>query len=293
MREMNKSIAFLIFTVCFATADFFAANAATCPVADITRCLDSACSINIALNPATRCQLCGTSGAGNAENTGLKNISFGTSSRNVLSGTELKSAPNDPGARYAWASGECIKKVSGCTAEDVSNIYDKLIEQSCRSAGITAEMNSLTSALNKTKNIDTCNSETLLCLTDTKRCGVDFSGCENDSDFNNFFSACASEVNGCDNLLTDTRNNMISQRDAAVNGKDTLISNIVKSYQTKRENGLKSAMDSCANNKAREDCIKTTCQNNMKNKCVAGFESEKSMATLLCKFYDTACERLR
>jgi hypothetical protein len=154
-------------------------------------------------------------------------------------------------------------------------------------------MNSLASALNKTKNSNTCSSEMQICLTGEKHCTSDFSTCEQDSDFNKFFSSCAAEADGCDTFISSIRTDLISQRDAAIKGQDTLLSNIVQSYQSKRENGLKSAEDSCKNNKAREDCIKNVCKNNMRNKCAVGYGSEKSMATLLCKFYDTACERLK
>ena len=288
---MNKSFAFFIFAFSFVFAGFSAASASSCSIMDLNRCLDSACGINISLNPGARCQLCGTAQAGSADKNGFRSLSVGASSRNTLSASDLQSAPSDPGSRYAWASGECLKKISGCTADDVSNNYDKLIEQSCRAAGVSAEMNSLVSAANKQKSANVCNSEILLCMNNEKHCGADFSNCKTDEDFNKHFSVCASDTIGCDNFVSDMRTNMISQRDSATLAYDNSVSGIVKSYQTKRESGLKSATDTCTNNKGRESCIKTVCQNNMKNKCDS--DSEKSMAILLCKFYDTACGRLK
>ncbi|HOY47500.1 MAG TPA: hypothetical protein PLZ05_02780 [Alphaproteobacteria bacterium] len=271
-------------------ADFFAAGAvASCSNYDLTKCLDSACSVNIGLNPASRCQLCGTSSAGSAEITGMKSISVGTSSKNTISESDLKSAPTDPGMRYAWATGECIKKISGCTADDVSKVYDKLIEQSCKAAGITAETKSLTSSLKKSKSTDDCNAQIMTCLSDENSCRSDFSGCKDDADFNKFFAACAAQASGCDNSINEVRSMSIKSRDSAITNQKDLITKIVNSYKSKRESGLKMVNDACTNNQARETCIKTVCQINMKNKCASGYESEKSMATLLCGFYDTAC----
>ena len=291
---MKSFIKLFTIIACFASVDFFSANAATCSNANLIKCLDSACSVNIGLNPASRCQLCGTSAAGSADtNSGMKSLSVGASSKNTLSNTELKSAPKDPGKRYAWATEECIKKVSGCTVDDVSNAYDNLIEQSCKAAGINAEMNSLMSAAKKTKTATACNSEILLCLTDTKKCNSDFSNCKTDADFNKFFSACSAQASGCDDSISTVRSNMLTERDSAVTGSENIVANIVKAYQSRRENGLESAKNSCENNNARDNCVKTVCQNNMPNKCAVGYESEKSMAILLCKFYDTACDRLK
>ena len=103
--------------------------AATCSQANLTRCLDSVCAINVSSNPSARCQYCGTSSAGTPPTkSGMQSLSLGQSAKYTLSEKELKNAPTDPGQRYAWATEQYIKKIDGCTPDDVSDIYDKLIE---------------------------------------------------------------------------------------------------------------------------------------------------------------------
>ncbi|MDR2412788.1 MAG: hypothetical protein LBD50_01070 [Rickettsiales bacterium] len=288
---MRKTFAFYFLFLILCAAN--TAHAA-CSKANLTRCLDSACGINIGMNPAARCQLCGTAAAGTAaEETGMKSLSVGSSSSNTLSAKELKSAPSDPGARYSWATAECMKKISGCTADDVSDNYDKLIEQSCKAAGISAGMAELQSALKKTKNQTSCNSEITSCLADAKRCGADWKSCEQNADFDKFFSACTVEASGCGEYLAGIRTELTAARDTAAKGRDTLLANIVAAYRTNRETKLKDAESSCKNSSAKNKCVSETCEKSMNNKCAAGFESEKSMATLLCAFHDTACSRLK
>lgn len=269
--------------------------AATCSKANLTRCLDSACAINIGANPAARCQLCGTADAGSANtaSNGMSSLSVGASASNTLSAKELKSAPTDPGLRYAWATGECMKKIAGCTEEDVTDTYDKLIEQSCRAAGISAGMAELHAAAKKTKTNTACETEITACLNKENRCGGNLTACEDSAVFDRNFSTCAVEVGGCDQFAAGIRTKLIAQRDANVRAADTLLANIVNAYQSKRETELKTAETSCKNNSARDTCIANVCETNMKNKCGVGYESEKSMATLLCKFYDTACDRIK
>ncbi|MDR0741501.1 MAG: hypothetical protein LBF28_01885 [Rickettsiales bacterium] len=291
---MKKIATLFIAAVCIMPAGFGAADAASCSRSDLTKCLDSACATNIGANPAARCQLCGTSSAGSApSDTGMKSLSVGASARNTLSAKELKSAPSDPGARYAWATGECIKKITACTDEDVSDAYDKLIEQSCKSAGISAGMLELHAAAKKTKTRASCDTDIKACLTDSKRCGANYAACEENADFDKFFSACAVEASGCGEHMNAIRTDLVSARDSSIKSQDTLLANIIKAYQTARESKLKSAEDSCKDSHAKKSCINTACETNMKNKCAAGFESEKSMATLLCAFHDTACSRLK
>lgn len=291
---MNKIARLFIALTLVMPAFFGAAGAATCSRASLTRCLDSACGINVGANPAARCQLCGTSTAGvGATNTGLTNLSVGASSKNTISAKELKVAPSDPGARYAWATGECIKKISGCTVDDVSDIYDLLIENSCKAAGINASREELFAAAKKTKSKTTCDTEIRSCVVDAKRCGPGYTGCEDNANFDKFFSACVVNATGCDEYTSAIRTVLITARDTAIKNADTLLANIVNAYQTARETKLKTAEDSCRDNRAKNACIQTVCETNMKNKCAAGFASEKSMATLLCAFHDTACSRLK
>lgn len=291
---MKKNTKFFLLAVFCSPLIINGAYSAQCSKLNLTKCLDSACAINIGANPAARCQLCGTAGAGSAPtDNGIKQLSVGMSAKTTFSDKELKSAPSDPGARYSWATAECIKKIDGCTADDASENYDKLIEQSCKAAGIDSQMLSLNSAAKKIKNKNSCESEINLCLTGDKKCGSNFAKCESDDSFNNFFSACAVTAAGCDEYITDIRTGLFASRNTSIKSQDTLLANIVKSYQTARDNKLKSAKNTCADNAGKKSCIQTVCQNNMQNKCGVGFESEKSMATLLCGFYDTACSRLK
>lgn len=267
--------------------------AATCSQANLTRCLDSVCAINVSSNPAARCQYCGTSSAGTPPTkSGMQSLSLGQSAKYTLSEKELKNAPTDPGQRYAWATEQCIKKIDGCTPDDVSETYDKLIEQSCKAAGINAQMAALRSEATKTVSKTSCDTDIRTCLIDTKRCGPDFSACENDSDFNNFFSACSVEAKGCDDYISSIREDLIAARDTAIENADKLLANIVSAYQSAREKKLNDAKAACTDNAGMDACIKRVCETNMVNKCAVGYESEKTMATQLCKFYELACDVL-
>lgn len=267
-----------------------AARAASCSKANLTRCLDSACAINVSANAAARCQYCGTSNAGvPPAETGMKSVSVGASSKNTLSAKELKSAPDDPGERYAWASAECLKKLTDCTPDDIEETYDTLIEQSCRAAGINEQMAALQAAARKTKSSSACSTEVRACLVSAKRCGSDYSACKDDVDFDRNFSECSVEATGCSSFLADIRTNLASARDSAIKNADAAVEQLAAAYQTARANKLESVRNSCRNNSGREQCIETVCQRSMANHCAAGYESEKSMATLLCKFYDVAC----
>ena len=107
-----------------------------CSVANLTRCLDSVCAINVGANPAARCQYCGSASAGEpSKSTTMKSISAGAFAKYTISDKELKKAPSDPGERYVWGTKLCLQKVSGCTPDDVTDNYDSLVEQSCKAAG--------------------------------------------------------------------------------------------------------------------------------------------------------------
>ena len=149
---MKHSALFLVLGLVFVPTFSFGA----CSVANLTRCLDSACAINIGANPAARCQYCGSSAAGKPSTANvMKNISAGSVTKYILSDKELKKAPSDPGERYVWATKQCLKKLKDCTPDDVSDNYDSLIEKSCTAAGIAAEMTRLTdeAKIEKTQTI--------------------------------------------------------------------------------------------------------------------------------------------
>jgi hypothetical protein len=297
-REDMKIKSASLFALCsllFALCNGAAHSAAVpCSKLNLVRCLDSACAINSGANPAARCQLCGTATAGApADNSGMTSVSLGISAKISFSAKELKNAPADPGARYAWAAGECIKKVTNCTVDDVSENYDKLIEQSCRAAGVSASMSNLLAAAKQTKSESSCRTDITACIVNDKHCGANYALCTDDADLSRNFAACATENNGCDEFAAGIRTTLISARDTAVANRDTLLANIVAAYQTARETKLKTATDSCKNNAAMNECITAVCNTNMKNKCAAGDSAEKSMATLLCKYHETACNRLK
>lgn len=286
---MKKSI---LFFICGLIACPGAGISATCSQINLTRCLDSVCAINISSNPAARCQYCGTSSAGTPKaSTAMRSLSLGQSAKYTLSEDELEDAPTDPGQRYVWATRKCIEKVEGCTTDDVSDTYDKLIEQSCRAAGVTAQMTATIAEVNRqTTSATSCLTTIRACMIDEKRCGPDYSGCPDDASFNNFFSSCSVEATGCTDYIADIRNTITEAKDTAIANAEAFIENIVAGYQNAREQKLASANASCKNNAAREECIKTVCERNMPNKCAQ--DSETKSATLLCEFYDSACEVL-
>ncbi|MBO4626091.1 MAG: hypothetical protein J5679_02325 [Alphaproteobacteria bacterium] len=287
---MFKKFAFL--AICSILAPCFAH--AACSRANLTRCLDSVCAINISTNPAARCQYCGTADAGTPTNTGIKSVSaVGTSTKFLVPDKELQGAPTDPGQRYVWATNQCVKRVNGCSPDDVSSAYDKLIEQSCTAAGINAQMSTLTAQISKSKTKRTCSDEISTCVQADKNCHIDFSGCGDDTTFTRIFSACATNDTGCDEYTTDIRNELVANRTSINLGKTSIMESIVKSYQDARENKLNSMRKICNNNAGRESCIAMICEQRMPNKCATESSNEKSMAADLCKFYDMACATLK
>lgn len=287
---MKYRLLFSTFGLVFAPAFAFGA----CSVANLTRCLDSACALNIGANPAARCQYCGSASAGlPTKSTSMKSISAGASSKYTISDKELKKAPSDPGERYVWATRLCINKVKGCTADDVTDNYDSLIQQSCTAAGISVQMANLTQKANEEKSQSECTREISACIVEDKRCAADYRNCESDADFDKFFSQCAVESTGCDNFAHNIRNNLITSRDGAIQNADKVLAMIVSTYQTARENKLKSAKNSCVDDASTKKCVATVCANNLPHKCEPGFEYEETLAAQLCEFHKIACNRLK
>ena len=286
---MFKKIAFLVALTVFMPTITHAA----CSRANLLRCLDSVCAINLSTNPAARCQYCGTSNAGEPATGGMRNVSVGGSTRYNITERELRKAPTDPGERYAWATTQCISRVTGCTPDDVSETYDKLIEQSCTAAGISAQMVRLSDNLTKTKTKTACTSEITACIQSDTKCQSDFSACGTDADFTRFFSECVATITGCDEYTKNIRNDLLSSRTALANNASMVLTSVVESYQSDRAKRLSAAKSICANNSGRESCVNLVCNERMPNKCADGFSDEISMATNLCKFYDTACATLK
>ena len=280
----------IICTICSLVPVF---GHAACSRANLTRCLDSACAINLSSNPAARCQYCGTADAGTPNDSGLRAVTAGTSARYNIPSRDLKSAPTDPGERYVWAAKKCLSIVDGCSADDITDTYDKLIEQSCTAAGINAQMAVLFENARKVKTDTTCKSEITACMVADTRCTSRYSGCAENADFDKYFSECSVAATGCDDYLAAIRSTLATSRDNAIKNAENTLLAIVKSYQDARERRMAAITKSCADNSARNACITSICNRSMPNKCDAAYPSEKSMATQLCRFYDTACATLK
>lgn len=288
---MKKFIKLFTFGIFLTPLIIGGANAAQCSKISLVKCLDSACAINLGANPAARCQLCGTSGAG-TEKTNLTQLSLGLSAKTSITADELKNAPTDAGKRYAWATGLCLEKLPDCTTNDATTEYDKLIEQSCRAAGINMQMGQAQNAALKTKSKQTCESEIKLCITDSKKCDSNYYNCETDEYFNNFFAVCAASASKCDEFISDLKKTFVGYRDSSIDAREKLITSTATAYQNARAKKLQDAQAICNNDAGLDKCIATVCTNNMENKCEIGFEYEKSMATRLCGFYTQACKTI-
>ena len=236
-----------------------------CSTANLTRCLDSVCAINIGANPAARCQYCGSASAGTPSTAGvMKTVTAGSASKYTISDKELKKAPTDPGQRYIWATEQCLNKLKDCTGEDVSDNYDSLIEQSCKAAGISADMATLAKKVTQEKKQPACSAEINSCLIADKHCLADYRNCESDADFDKYFSECSIAATGCDSYISTIRSSLISARDAAIKNSALALQNIVNAYQTARKQKLAGTKQSCQDKSGKQNCIKTVCANNMK-----------------------------
>ncbi len=295
-REMNTKFKIFSLFAVMLMAGISGAHAATkCSIANLTRCLDSACAINVSSNPAARCQYCGTSSAGEPTKGGMRSVSAGASAKYNISDKELKKAPTDPGERYAWATKQCLSKVAGCTPDDVTDNYDKLIEQSCKAAGISSQMSELATKANKKSTKPKCKTDIESCMLADVRCGANFVNCETPADFDKFFSECSVDATGCDEFTSEIRTDLASARDSAIENADELLASIVAGYQKKRDDKLTNARAQCDNGSGKEQCIENICNNTMRNKCDAATNTgnaERAIATTICKFHDIACDVL-
>lgn len=268
---------------------------ASCLRTNLTKCLDSACAINATTNRAARCQYCGAASANNnaQPDTGARSVSIGSSTKYIISSSELHDAPSDPGQRYVWATRLCLERVPDCTPDDVTETYDTLIEQSCTTMiqdEARAQEKKQNSANNQTQS--SCSDKISLCMKTTARCGSDFSGCADDSAFTRNFSVCVTDARGCDKYASDIRAELVSRRDAAVKKQQDQMQRNVKEHAKKREETAQKNQKLCTNDAGRESCISEICAT-MPNNCGLGFADERSMATQLCKYWDTACATLK
>ncbi|MBR4507847.1 MAG: hypothetical protein IKP24_04955 [Alphaproteobacteria bacterium] len=266
--------------------------AAPCSRINLTKCLDSGCAINLSSNPAARCQYCGTADAGLPAASAMKSVSAGTSSKNTISAKELKNAPTDPGERYVWATKLCLSKVQNCTAEDVTEAYDPLIEKSCTAAGISNDMATLQKkAANSEKSKTVCTNEISVCITKPEKCDSNFSKCADETQFNNFFAACAAQTSGCTNSIDAARDTIATNRTSTLNATDSNLTAIVASYQNARSQKMASIKTNCENNTDYENCVKNACKTNTNNNCST--DAEQTIANNLCQFYKTACTKVK
>ena len=280
------------------------ANAA-CRVSDLLQCLDSVCAENVDMEPGARCYSCGTSAAKRPEKTeyklggdtpGMQSLAVGRSSRNTISDKELKNAPKDPGDRYKWATVECAKKVNSCTADDVSDNYDKLIDASCKIAlGESEYAAVMKNAKDSKKTAPQCESELSACLLAPTKCDATMLKCELDADFNRLFAVCMSEASGCGDFTTTMRDNIKKQRDDMVAKKNNRINELIQLKKMERQEELESANRLCSAG-GKESCIIDMCANlptglNSNKQCADA--DERMWAASLCKFVDTACNRLK
>ena len=284
---MKKQIA--IFTILFASLPCIGI-AASCSRINLTRCLDSACAINLSANPAARCQYCGTADAGEPTASNMKNVTAGSSSKNTISAKELKSAPDDPGERYVWASKLCLKKVDNCTADDISETYDSLIEKSCTAAGITSQMAKVQQDTLKTKNASSCESEISVCVTDAKRCKSDYSNCKDDEKFAEFFAACTSSVAGCGEFSPAVRSKIAARRESTLKATNANIDTIVENHKRDRAQKLASMKSNCTGNAGYQSCYNSACKTHTENNCANA--NEKVIAAAICEFHKTACKKI-
>lgn len=277
-----------------------------CSTANLTRCLDSVCAINIGANPAARCQYCGSATFGESKTEGvMKNITAGSAAKYTISDKELKKAPKDQGQRYIWATEQCLKKVKDCTQENVDEIYDPLIEQSCKSAGISFDVKNLAQNATQTKTKSACSTEITACVIAENHCMANYGNCELDADFDKHFSECALVASGCDEFSKDIRSTLASARNTAFKNAESALEGIVLAHQEARETKLNQVQAACTDQYAKQKCVSDVCENYMPNKCSPmtlainlgsedqdKYKIERALAEEFCLYHDIACSRL-
>lgn len=285
---MIPKIAF--FTLGLISASGIAA-AAPCSRINLTKCLDSACAINIAANPAARCQYCGTADAGEPVTSAMKSITAGSASKVTISDKELKKAPTDPGERYVWATKLCLTKVQNCTTDDVDEAYDPLIEKSCTAAGVASNMANLQKKAATNKRTEaTCTNDVSKCVTASNRCDSDFSKCD-DKMFDGLIATCLTQATGCTDFAAKVRNTISKNRTKAITSAKDNLDAVVASRKNARAQKLESVQSGCKNDADYEKCFNTACANNTNNNCETG--AEKTIANSLCQYYKTACTKIK
>jgi len=282
------------------------ANAAACNVPNLVKCLDSACAINQDTFIGARCALCGTDLAASSikqDSTyklgggvpAMQALSLGKQTGVTFTDAELKAAPTSAGARYSWAAGACIQKITGCVADDVAANYDKLIQQSCQ-AVLSANDYAAAMKPKPAKTADGCQTDMQNYMMDATRCGLNFANCPlsgtDDSIFDKFFSAALVDTK-CDAFAATLKTQMKSARDGYFAAYDANLQKIVSGMQAARTARLTSITASCNDGSAMASCVATACAL-MPNNCPStGGANEKSYAATLCAWVSTACNRLK
>lgn len=285
---MIKKLAIL--TCCLAMAPTIS-WAAPCSRINLTKCLDSACAINISANPAARCQYCGTADAGEPTVT-MRSVSS-ASSKNTIPSRELQNAPTDPGKRYIWATTRCLEIVQNCTVDDVTDAYDPLIEKSCTATSVGQNMSSLQkkASSQKSKNANTCTDEISLCIIADNKCGSDFSNCTDDEKFSNFFATCSTTATGCTSFLDSARKTITETRKNITKALSANVNSIVASHIQDRIDNISMVNNACANNKAFNDCVKKFCKDGKNGICTN--DTEQKIANNMCEYHKTACKKVK
>jgi hypothetical protein len=222
-------------------------------------------------------------------------LAVGKSSKNTLSDKELKNAPSDPGERYKWATKQCIAKLKDCSADNVTETYDKLINQSCEAALGTNEYAALMKKAAVKKTRDECRAEINNCLLADSKCGGNMLQCEEDGEFNRNFSACAADAAGCGDFITALRDSMKDSRDAMVAKKESRLADLVALRKNERQEKFESANRLCTSG-GKDGCVLEMCGNlpvGLDENGLCGDPEEKIWATNLCKFVDIACNKLK
>lgn len=269
-----------------------------CSDTNLKRCLDSACAIGLTTNPNARCQYCGfASSFDNAAST-KTSTNLGSASKYTISNKDLKKAPTDPGERYVWARQKCFEMLDECTANDADRVYYPLILEACQNRNKKAEQKVLMSKSNNTKSDDGCYVAVNECITDDKHCLSDYRNCESDTDFTKYFSDCSIKPNVkqvcTPEYLSKQRSVLIGVRDQTFKTAADNIKRVVKQHQDARKNPKRSDDPRviCKDDTGKQTCINSMC-GNLPNQCAEGFEYEIQMAEQLCKYYDTACSKLK
>ena len=292
-------VSLFVLCVLFVVCTMQSGLAAACNSPNLVRCMDSACVAEASMETGARCAQCYSAEAQAVINE-KSTYKFGGRSRAVMrslgrsnaTSLDMSDAPDDPATRYQWAVAECIKKITGCTLNDVSKHYDQLIEQSCIAVGAKMDV---TKALKESeankKNENSCTADINMCLMTDNGCATDWSRCGEDAEFDRAFSSCVSSTE-CGHLttLSGIKDTAKKSRDDFAAAKASNIEALAASYATARKAELDKVMQGCQNNMLKTVCIAKFCSS-MPGKCGEG-ETEANRIREFCKYVDIACDRL-